>query len=240
MTSPTQRDDYPELISLAVHELRTPASVVGGYLRMLLRDTDPPVSERQRKLLEDAEKSYARLVALIAELSDISKLDAGLIVPKRQSVDLFALVGDVASHVHEASDRGVRLDLRGQASGGTIIGDVDRLRSAFDAIFKAVLREQVGPGTVVVDRRVETRDNQTSAVILTAEEKRVQTINTGEQSLFTGAFDDKRGGLGLALPLARRVIESQGGQIWSPMPSGAQPEGGALDRCSVIVAFPVS
>ena len=33
-------EDYPTLISLAVHELRTPASVVGGYLRMLQRDTE--------------------------------------------------------------------------------------------------------------------------------------------------------------------------------------------------------
>jgi len=38
----------PQLVSLAVHEFRTPASVVGGYLRMLQRDADPQLSERQR------------------------------------------------------------------------------------------------------------------------------------------------------------------------------------------------
>ena len=35
----TPKDSYPQLLSLAVHEFRTPASVVGGYLRMLQRDT---------------------------------------------------------------------------------------------------------------------------------------------------------------------------------------------------------
>src|SRR5262245_49815449 len=68
---------YAQLISLAVHEFRTPASVVGGYLRMLERDTDPTLSERQRKMIEEAGRSCARIVALVAELSEISKLDAG-------------------------------------------------------------------------------------------------------------------------------------------------------------------
>ena len=42
-------ESYPKLISLAVHELRSPASVVGGYLRMLQRDTEAPLSDRQRR-----------------------------------------------------------------------------------------------------------------------------------------------------------------------------------------------
>ena len=71
-------ESYPKLLSLAVHELRTPASVVGGYLRMLQRDTETPLSDRQRKMVDEAEKSCARLVALIAELSEVGKIDAGL------------------------------------------------------------------------------------------------------------------------------------------------------------------
>lgn len=55
MTSPSA-EQYWQLITLAVHEFRTPASVVGGYLRMLQRDPDNPLTERQRKMVEDAEK----------------------------------------------------------------------------------------------------------------------------------------------------------------------------------------
>jgi signal transduction histidine kinase len=233
----SKRDDYPQLLSLAVHELRTPAGVVGGYLRMLLRDTDPPVSDRQRKMIEEAEKSYARLVALVAELSEISKLDAGLVAIKRLSLDLFALVQDVAGHVHEASDRGVRLELQGNDAGTLITGDPDRLRSAFDAIFRAVMREQAGPCTVVIDRRIDTREGRSSAVILTAAQERVQTMNAAN-SAASGPFDDKRGGLGLALPLAKRVIEAHGGQIWSPAPAG-QSDDGSPEKCSVVVSFPI-
>jgi signal transduction histidine kinase len=72
-------EHYSKLLSLAVHEFRTPASVVNGYLGMLRRDRDPPLNDRQRKMIEEAEKSFARIISVVDEMSDIGKLDGGLI-----------------------------------------------------------------------------------------------------------------------------------------------------------------
>src|ERR1051326_2999239 len=110
----SSNESYPPLLSLAVHEFRTPASVVGGYLRMLQRDSDG-LSERHRKMIDEAEKSCARLVAIVAELSDIGKLDSGQLTLNRERLDVFALVTEVAEHVQEGKDREVRLDVRGEA-----------------------------------------------------------------------------------------------------------------------------
>ena len=104
--------DYPRLMSLAVHEFRTPASVVGGYLRMMQRDGEP-LSERQQKMIEEAEKSCGRLVALVNEMSELAKLDAGLARLAEAPVDVFGLVHEVAAVVHEASERNVHLEARG-------------------------------------------------------------------------------------------------------------------------------
>src|SRR3954465_3808057 len=120
----------PQLLSLAVHEFRTPASVVGGYLRMLQRDSDPPLSERQRRMIDEAEKSCARLVAIVAELSDIGKLDAGTVKLAQQPVDLFSLAQKVADLVHEARDRDVQLKTSGPSDGAAITGDATRLHAA--------------------------------------------------------------------------------------------------------------
>src|SRR5438093_4751973 len=160
----TTRDtSYTQLISLAVHEFRTPASVVGGYLRMLARDPDPSLSERHRKMIDEAEKSCARLVALIAELSDIGKLDAGLITVARQPIDLFELIQEVAEAVHEAEDREVQLEVRGPSKGAAVLGDSARLRAAFQAIFRAILRETAGPATIVAERRLADVGGSSSA-----------------------------------------------------------------------------
>src|SRR5204862_704917 len=152
--SPTGAEQFAQLLSLAVHELRTPASVVGGYLRMLQRDTDSALTDRQRKMIDEAEKSCARMVALIAEMSEVSKLDAGAVTLARERLDLFPLVQDVANGVHEAAERDVRLEVRGKPSGASILGDGPHLKRALDAVFRAILREQPATCTVVVERRV--------------------------------------------------------------------------------------
>jgi signal transduction histidine kinase len=220
---------YARLLSLAVHELRTPASVVGGYLRMLQRDTDSALTDRQRKMIDEAEKSCARMVALIAEMSEVSKLDAGGVTLGRERLDLFSLVQDVAKGVHEAAERDVRLEVRGEPSGGSILGDGARLTRALEAIFRAILREQPAACTVVVDRRVaKYSDGVNSAVLVVAQDARVQAAYEATPSV----FDEKRGGMGLALPLARRVIERHGGRIWAPQD--------AEERSAALVSIPLS
>lgn len=226
---------YPPLISLAVHEFRTPASVVGGYLRMLQKDQDPPMSERQRRMIDEAEKSCARLVAIVAELSDIGKLDSGVAKFASQPFELFSLIAQVAELVQEGNDRDVHLELSGSPNGVNMTGDPARLRAAFDAIFRAILREKPGPLTVAADCRLVATDGRPQALLIVADEGSVQDAYDREP----GPFDDQRGGLGLALPLARRVIEGHGGAIWSPSTITAAGDGSdPLARGSVLISFP--
>jgi signal transduction histidine kinase len=210
--TPPRHESYPQLLSLAVHELRTPASVVSGYLRMLQRDVEQPLSDRQRKMIDEAEKSCARMVALIAELGEVSKLDAGLLAMAQEPLDLFQLLHEVAGAMHEAGDRDVHLDVRGPASGAPMTGDAARLRIALAGILRSVLREQPGGYTVVVESRLERSHRGQTATIAVGEESSLDAARHAQPA----PFDDKRGGTGLVLPIARRVIEAHGGRIWSP------------------------
>jgi len=232
-----RHESYTQLLSLAVHEIRTPVSVVGGYLRMLQRDSDPPLSDRQKHMVEEAERSCARIVAIVAELSDIGKLDGGLITLAQRPLDVFALVGEVAELVHEAKDREVHLTLRGDEVGAPMSGDAVRLGAAFNAIFRAILREKPGPATVVAERRRVARDGKSAAVVIVSDEASVQEAYEREPA----PFYEKRGGLGLALPLARRVIEGHGGRLWSPAPShDDDPMNDPIARGSAIVSLPLT
>ena len=66
-----ERGLFSQAMSLAVHELRTPVTVVTGYLRMVLRDQAGPLTEKQRKMLEEADKSCVRIGALVSEMSEL-------------------------------------------------------------------------------------------------------------------------------------------------------------------------
>jgi K+-sensing histidine kinase KdpD len=228
---------YPQLLSLAVHEFRTPASVVGGYLRMLQRDTDANLSERHRKMIDEAEKSCARLVALIAELSDIGKLDSGAIALGHQSIDFFALVADVADHMHEATDREVHLIVKGDGGEAILHGDAVRLRGAVDAVFRAILREKAGPSDVIAERRLEVRDGRPCAIVVVSDADSVATAYARAPR----PFDETRGGLGLALPLARRVIEAHGGQLLAPAPADSSTIAeDPIARGSAVIVVPLT
>jgi uncharacterized NAD(P)/FAD-binding protein YdhS len=178
---------------------------------MLLRGADP-LTDSQRKMILEAEKSSARLAELAAELSEISKLDRRIADFKATQFDLFPALEKLASSVHEARDRDVHLKIRGEDVGARVSGDLSRIQTAFIAFSRAILREQPSDTTVVMDRRrVQAREG-TSALVVIAAEATVAKVHASR----TGPFLETQGGLGLALPIARRVIERHGGRVWSP------------------------
>jgi signal transduction histidine kinase len=219
---------YAGLLSLAVHEFRTPASVVGGYLRMLQSGVGGALSDPQRKMIGEAEKSCARIVELIGELSDIGKLEGGTITLKEEPIDLFQLISEVASDVHEAEDREVHLEVRGTAAGAWITGDRRRLAGALSVFLRAILREQPSATTVVAEKRLEQTPEGFRAMIVVARHDFVRQTYDSDPA----PFDELRGGLGLGLPLARRIVEHYMGQVWTPA-------SGSRDRQGLIVAIPV-
>jgi signal transduction histidine kinase len=221
---------YAHLLSLAVHEFRSPATVVGGYLRMLQKDVQPPLNERQKKMVDEAAKSTARIVEIIAEMSDISKLDSGDVTVRNEPFDLFTMVAEVAATVHEAEDRGVRLQVQGESAGAAVVGDPTRFRTAISAFLRAVLREQPSARVVVADRRFVREPRGRTAVVAIASEQAVQQSYESPRV----PLEEKRSGLGLALPLARRVVERHGGEVWSPGGSESSSRG------AIVFSVPLS
>src|SRR5687768_9752077 len=129
-----EHSTLPRAFSLAVHELRTPVTVVAGYLRMLLREQGGPLNEKQKKMLEEADRSCGRIGSLVAEMSEFGRLEAGEIAFARQEFDLAALVNEVASGLHDGEGRGVKLEARLAMPAGmkeiTVTGDRVRIAAA--------------------------------------------------------------------------------------------------------------
>jgi signal transduction histidine kinase len=223
--------------------LKGPGGVVIGWLRMLQKASNSSLSAQHRHMLDEATKSCVRLNAVAEELSEIGKLDDGRLSLKRQPTDAFSLVAEVADLVQDVEDRGVRLKVRGTANGATLPGDEVLLRKAFDAIFRAILREKPRRSTVVAERRIEQVGASRSAIVIVADEASVQAAYDRRP----GPFNERRGGVGLGLPLARRVFEGHGGRLWAPLPAAGTPEpvdGGqsadSLTRGSAIISLPIT
>jgi signal transduction histidine kinase len=207
------QDLFPRAMSLAVHELRTPVTVVSGYLRMLLREQAGPLNEKQKKMLEEAERSCARIGTLVGEMSELGKLEAGDAPLAAQPIDLAALLVELASGMHEGDDRGVRVETRGTTEPVMVTGDRTRLATALRALIHAAVRERGEPGVIVVECSIRTDTTPASALVTIGDEATGRALADAAGTKPT--FDEWRGGLGLALPIGRRVIERQGGTVWA-------------------------
>ena len=214
---------WPRLLSLSVHEFRTPITVVAGYIRMLLKDRAGPLSDQQRRLLEEAEKSCARLSSLVAEMSDLASLEAGTSSLNRGSVDLSALLNDTVAALPSVPDRDVQVEFTSTASCA-VHGDPSRLKTAFTSLLTALRRELVTSDTLYV--RQGTRKNEGKAVTWVAfgDAENIERLERAEPASLE-TFDEWRGGCGLSLAIARRVIAAHNGHVWS---AGDQIKAGAV------------
>jgi len=207
-----EQNVLPRALSLAVHELRTPVTVVAGYLRMLLREQAGPLNDKQKKMLEEADRSCGRLTAIVAEMSELGKLEGREVAMARQEFDVCGLAAELASGMHEGQDRGVTLEVR-SSSPIMVTGDRTRLAAALKALMHSALRERGEPGAIVVQCSVMD-GNPAVAVVAIGDESTLTPLSDAAHGA-PPTFDEWRGGLGLALPVARRVIEAHGGALWS-------------------------
>jgi signal transduction histidine kinase len=223
---PPPEPNWPRLLSLAVHEFRTPLTVVAGYLRMVLNERAGPLAEMQRKLLEEAEKSTARLSTLLGEMSEIGQLEDGRQSLSRTHFDLADVVAQVVARVEpREGDAGVVLE--GEAAPLPINGDQVRLARAIHSIVSALRREIIDEGALVVSPGAREAAGRRVAWIVFG----TRSVNAALRSASAealGPFDEWRGGCGLSLPLARRVIEQHGGRIMA-LPGERQKAGGVVE-----------
>jgi two-component system sensor histidine kinase BaeS len=217
---------FPRALSLAVHELRTPITVASGYLRMLLREQAGPLTDKQRQMLEEADRSCARIGALISEMSELGKLEAGELSVPGATFDLAALAAELASNMHEGEDRGIRLDVRA-TKPMMVAGDRTRLGAALKALMHAGVRERGEPGVIIVECSTRPNTSNKWTVVTIGDESITPSLLEGVDATPPPPFDEWRGGLGLALPVGRRVIEAHGGAVWSA-PSPRPRAGSAL------------
>jgi signal transduction histidine kinase len=189
-------------------------TVVSGYLRMLLKERAGPLGENQRRLLDEMEKSCGRLSALLSEMSELGQLEDGRQTLARTEVNLLDLLHDITSDIPAVEDQAIVVLDASAAVGqrAALSGDEARLRRSMAAIVHALRREIIDGARLVVRPDVRSTETGRVAWIVVGAEPIADTL-VGAQASSLGPFDEWRGGVGLALPLARRVIELHGGRL---------------------------
>jgi len=194
------------------HELRTPLNAILGFSHVLESEVEGPLSENARESLQIINRSGAHLKTLIDDILDLSALETGQLKLSRGPVDVRALAEEV---VREASatiwDKPLELEVSGQ-DGLYAFADARRVRQILtNLITNAIKATSRGSVTVHVEARggfvaIIVRD--TGAGI--SPEEMAAIFEAYRQA---GDARSRRGGVGLGLSIAKRLVSMHGGTI---------------------------
>jgi K+-sensing histidine kinase KdpD len=199
---------WPDLFSVMVHDVRTPITVVAGYVDMLLKERFGALSDKQRSILAEVQKSCGRVTALLKEGSELTSMERTNMAMNRQPSDLRALLRAAVEQVPPMPERDVRIELLTGSGDASFQADATRLTRAFAYLLFGLRREVVTSDRLLVHERRTPHGFE---------------IRIGDEEtlpLFDGAsiddlpvFDEWRGGVGVTLAIARRVLNAHDGRI---------------------------
>jgi len=190
----------PALLSLTSHELRGPAGVLRGYLRLL--ELDATLGERPRRVMTEMARATDRLAALLDEISELAHLKDGRIKLSLRSTSLRSVLSQAVQAVDLPDNFDAALDVVAPADVRMRV-DEARLRAAFSTLVVTFARAQ--PGSVSVDLCLSKVRGSAQVV--------VQPRTLGRGTVIQQAVDFKRGGTGMQLPIADAVIQAHGGRL---------------------------
>ena len=206
-----------DFVSIVSHELRTPLTSIRGSLQLVLgRRQQPDLPERTRELLEISLKNSERLIRLINDILDVSKMEQGAIHLRRVSLDPADLCHTAAQEAEPlAASRSVAIVLRVPADLPPISADRDRaLQVLTNLLSNAIKFSEAG-------QSIELSAMKGSGAIYFAVRDYGRGIAPDDHQRIFEKFQQidssltrNVGGTGLGLAICKALVEEHGGRIW--------------------------
>ncbi|HEY8600738.1 MAG TPA: PAS domain S-box protein [Thermomicrobiales bacterium] len=204
-----------DFISLVSHELRTPLTSIKGFVDLLLDGEAGAVGDEQREFLEIVSSNADRLVLLINDILDISRIESGRASLSRRSLDLARLIRGVAGSLRsqiEAKALTLTLDLPPDLPA--VSGDTDRVQQILSNLLSNAYKYTPRGGTLAIEA---TRQGRTVRVAI--RDSGIGLSPDEQSQVFTKFFrarnrlTQESGGTGLGLPITRSLVEMHGGEM---------------------------
>jgi len=198
-----------EIVSTVSHELRSPLTSVKGYTSLLLNRWDRLRDDQKKMMLEQVNHDADRVTRLITELLDISRLESGRLVLRRQMVDLKALAGGVVEKVHmEYPDLEATVVFPDDVPA--VYADPDKIVQVLTNLVENACKYG-SPKGLQVDAEVLEDE-----VAIAVHDRGEGIPETDVSKIFTKFFrraETKPTGSGLGLWISRGLVEAHGGRL---------------------------
>lgn len=204
-----------EFVSVAAHQLRTPLSAIKWTIRMILDGDAGEINEEQRELLEQTYISNERMIRLINDLLDVSRIEEGRLLYDQED----ARIEDVLDSVIEASQEMLRnknmvLEVNKKETPKVKI-DKEKIGVVIQNLLENAIKYTEQGGKIKI-----TLDNDEKNVIFKIEDSGVGIPKSQQDRIFTKFFRAENvtrmetNGTGLGLYTTKNIVQAHKGQIW--------------------------
>ena len=198
-----------EIVSTVSHELRSPLTSVKGYTSLMLNRWERLVDDQKRMMLEQVNHDADRVTRLITELLDISRLETGRLILRRQMVDLPRLAASVVEKVTmEYPELEATTDF--PASFPKVYADPDKIEQVLTNLVENACK-YASPQGLRIDGTVGP-----DSVSVGVHDRGEGIPQSDLPKVFTKFFRRSVGrptGSGLGLWISRGLVESHGGDL---------------------------
>jgi len=208
--------------SMLIHDLRSPLTIINGYLQ-LLEGSGDSLADKHRRYLTSIREACGRMIRLISDILDVSKLEEGKLTLEREALDLVRFIGGIVNRWRPiAEQRSVVVDFEPAVPTLEVTADGRRLEQVLTNLLGNALKFTPASGRIAVLLGHDGPDRA-----------RVTVTDSGpgipphEMPLLFEKFSQATAGkaasgpsTGLGLVICRHLVEAHGGRIWAESEPG--------------------
>jgi two-component system sensor histidine kinase GlrK len=205
-----------DFVSHVSHDLKAPLASIRQIMHLLLQEIPGSLNKQQKDLIRLSYNSAERLAAMVGNLLDVSRMEAGSMEYRIATTDIVPLIQSVTDEF-DIQAREKRIRLRLDCGDGAVLADCDRDRivQVIGNLYENALK--FSPPDTEILTRVQRTDR---GIVISVSDSGPGVPEGHKQRIFQKFHQVKHGkkvagqGVGLGLAICKTIIEAHHGQIW--------------------------
>ncbi|MDH5627302.1 MAG: GAF domain-containing protein, partial [Candidatus Krumholzibacteria bacterium] len=204
-----------DFVSHVSHELRTPLTSIKAYVETLANNIEDPTFVQRREFLDIVHKETNRLIRIVNDVLDVSKIEFGQRPVSRSAIALHAVVEEVLSMLSPSlKERDVTVSVNVPDSLPRVDGDADLIKQVFINLISNALKYSPRGTTITVRAREEA-----VSLVVSVSDQGIGIPRDEIGNVFDKYFrarsqvSAKMEGLGLGLAIVKNIVEQHGGSV---------------------------